>query len=232
MELFARGNSTNTFLPGTGNTSSGLEQRAVNEQVNLRHHLPLDMPISPRQDLTPNEIDYSMNDIVATHHATEPGLRLAAGLEQQPWSGCHINGVPPTQLPNQRRMESSPDSRSSGVPFPLESVTGSHANRTDEGYHSTSQVDLPFMSGGEYIQMQPPSSPLNQSGVPRHIPSPGRQFALSSLEFNVHGSPNNFQLISTPEHTGQERQVRCTEAGCQYTAKTMSEFKYVGILES
>jgi hypothetical protein len=163
------------------------------------------------------------NDNVA-----DPMQRLASAEPQQlPWSGMHLNGRLPSHTQREVSQHLSQSSMSLGM-NQQRSLGGSHANHSDEGYYTNtiSQPDMHSMysgNSGHVHHIRPGQS------VPRSIPSTQQHGAFPPYQADPEPRPAEFQITSSPDQQQtspvQLEPHSCSEPGCTYTCKTMSDFK-------
>jgi hypothetical protein len=221
--------SITSTVPRTLSQSSGSGQQIYTSDHPSDFNFPTDLDLTDQQS---SQQDWQRYQVAEKNNerASDPLQRLtSAEPEQLPWSGIHLNGVPPSQRQQEQVQKSSSSSRT----FRLgrqKSTVGSHANETDEGYYTYSQPDLRSMYSGD--SNQTPRVRPGQSSIPRTIPptqSTQGQPGLTTINANPYYRTMDFQVTEPAEQPTssqvQQEPFACTETNCLFTFKTMSDLK-------
>lgn len=216
-------------LSRTLTNSSGPGPQFYTTDPSSDNSFPQDLELSDPHGSQQDWEGYKLND--SNGNQADPLQRLAsAEAEQLPWNGIHLNGVPPPQSAKEQFVEVP--SRPVSVSLdPQRSMTDSHANETDEGYFTNSQLDLRSIYSGDSIRM--PQCRPGQSLIPRTIPTTHKSSGYSPYGSNPFTPAMDYGIEPTEEQN--EAQVQqaspfsCTELGCSFSCKTMSDLKYGAI---
>jgi hypothetical protein len=217
--------SITSSVPRTLSNSTGPGQQtyATNiSEYDFTHDLDLTDPQGSRQTCCRYQVT---NDNDGTF--ADPLQRLAsAEPEHMPWSGMHLDGVLPS-APQKEPAEQSFSNSNNIRMGQRRSMTGSHANVTDEGYYTHSQPDLRSMYSEDSSQMHHVRP--GQSSIPRTIPSTQGQPGFDQCNANQFPKPMNYQVAQPTEQQGSsgdhQEPLQCTEADCSFTCRTMSDWK-------
>lgn len=207
----------------SNSASSGQQAYAIG--ISPDYSFPQDLGLNDPKGSQQVWPGYQVNDN-DNDNAPDPLRRLTSAEPEQPWSGIHLNGVLPSEPRGDHRQRDSTAPMTARI-GQQRSVVGSHANETDEGYYTYSQPDVRSIYSGDSGQMhrirQGPSS------IPRSIPlsqehslfaqcKPGQP--LTAIDYSFTGATEQ-QL---PSQAQREPHI-CTEPGCTFTSKTMSDLK-------
>lgn len=217
-------------IPGTLARSSAPERLIYTRETPSDYPFASDLDLADPQGSQQNWAAYQETDS-SNDNVADPLQRLAsAEPEQLPWSGIHLNGVPPSQRPKGLvQKPPSPDSRNPRIAR-QRSTIGSHANETDEGYYTYSQPDLRSMYSDDTGQMHQ-AQQTDQSSIPRTMPSTQGQPGFVNYSADPFHRVTEYQANEPMEQQNSsqppQEPLRCTESGCTFTCKTQSDFKYV-----
>ena len=220
--------SISSSVPSALSKSPRSAQQLDPTDIPSAYNFPQELDLTDPQVCQPDWGGYRITDD-NNDHAADPLQRLASTEpEQLPWSGIHLNGVPPSQPQKEQLQVSSSNSMNGRIDQQRSSI-GSHANETDEGYYTHSQLDLrSIYSGdsGQVHQMQP-----GQSSIPRTISSTEAQSAFAPYNANQFVRTTDYQGTDSIEQQilpqVQQEPLLCEERGCSFSCKTMSDLKYV-----
>ncbi|KAF7503430.1 hypothetical protein GJ744_003760 [Endocarpon pusillum] len=205
---------TTSPIPRTLSNSASSGQQPYTIDISPDYSFPEELglndpkgaqPVWPGYQVTGND-----NDNVAY-----PPRRLTPAEPEQPWSGIHLNAPLPSQLRGDdgQRGSTAPMNARIGQ---QRSIVGSHANETESGYYTYSQHDMRSIRSG-------PSS------VPRSIPlvQGHSTFAQYNADQSFTAMDYQFRGPMEPQLSSQVQREphRCTEPGCEFTFKTISELK-------
>lgn len=217
---------------GTLRRTSGSDQHIyAGNNISSDYHSSQDLELTEPQDCSEETSVYPVPQST-NGNVADPLQRLAsAEPEQLPWSGIHLNGVPPSQPTREPAQNSSKDPRMGQQ----RSLVGSHANETDEGYHTYSQPDLHSVYSAASSQMY--YTRPGPSSMPRSMPSiqgqPGPTNyngdpVYRSLDYQFTQPLDQQSSSQVPQNLVQQQEpFHCAQSECSYTCKTQSDLKYV-----
>jgi hypothetical protein len=219
---------SSTTLPRTSSRSPGSRQQVYASHFTPDYNCPQDLDLTDQQGSRQNWGSYQVTES-NDEEIADPLQRLAsAEPEQLPWSGIHLNGVPASQLQREQMERSSSTTRIAKI-GQQRSIVGSHANQTDEGYYTHSQVDARSVYSGDSNHIHQVRA--GQSFVPRTIPSTEGQSAFATYNDTPVYRTTNYQVrepMEPPKSSpDQQEPLRCPEIGCSFCCKTRSDLKYV-----
>jgi hypothetical protein len=211
-----------SFCHSTGSGQQIYGTENPSEYNNVSQDLDLPDPQGSQQQWRNYQIVSNSNDKVADHLQRLP----SAEPEPSPWSPIHLNGVLPSESPQEQLQRVQSNLRNSKFAHPGSTID-SHANQTDEGYYTHSQPDLRSSYSGHSGEMR--RTRPSQSSIPRSMPS------ISGHDLGTYSTTpyyDNMDYVVSPSteqsrsHPVQQEPIPCTWRGCEDTFKTRSDLKY------